>query len=186
MNRQRLLPVLAVFALLAAVRPASADTVITGSVGRTFSGDVQEGHTSYGAAIGFLGEGVFGFEVEGTYTPHFFGPDNSAGTSNVTTLMGNIVLGAPIGNNAARIYATGGVGLMKFRVPDLDALFDVHRNDFGMNAGAGVMVNLSQQFGVRGDVRYFRDLRQSDTSDFAVDLGGFHYWRGAVGLTLKF
>ena len=54
MNRQHLLPVFAILALGAAV-PVSADTVLTGSVGRTFSGDVEEGHTSYGAAIGFFG-----------------------------------------------------------------------------------------------------------------------------------
>jgi opacity protein-like surface antigen len=187
MNRQRLFPLLAVLSFFAAVQPLAADTVVSATVGRTFSGDVEEGHTSYGAAIGFLGEGIFGFEVEGTYTPHFFGPDNSAGTSNVTTLMGNIVLGVPIGGNNSRIYATGGVGLMKFRVPDADAFFDIDRNDFGMNAGAGVMVGLSDRFGVRGDVRYFRDIRQSTSgNDFDVDLGGFHYWRGAVGVTLKF
>jgi opacity protein-like surface antigen len=187
MKRQRLLPVFAVLAFCAGVRPSSADTVVTGSVGRTFSGDVEEGHTSYGAAIGFLGEGLFGFEIEGTYTPHFFGPDPTDSTSNVTTLMGNIVLGVPIGNNNSRIYATGGVGLMKFRVPDADEFFDIDRNDFGMNAGAGVMVNLSERFGVRGDVRYFRDIRESTSGDdFDVDLGGFHYWRGAVGITLKF
>lgn len=186
MNRQRLLPVFAILVLCAAAGPVSADTVLTGSVGRTFSGDVEEGHTSYGAAIGFLGEGIFGFEVEGTYTPHFFGPDNSDGTSNVTTLMGNIVLGVPIGGHNSRLYATGGVGLMKFRVPDADAFFDIDRNDFGMNAGAGVMVGLSDRFGIRGDVRYFRDIHESSSGDFDVDFGGFNYWRGAVGLTLKF
>ena len=185
MHRQRLFPFLATLAFLVAVRPAAADTVVTGTVGRVFSGDVQQGHTSYGAAIAFLGDGVFGFEVEGTYTPHFFGPDNTAGTSNVTTLMGNIVLGAPIGRTA-RIYAAGGVGLMKLRVPDADAFFDVKRNDFGMNAGAGVMVHLGDHLGARGDVRYFRDLRQSDTGNFAVDFGGFHYWRAAVGVSLRF
>ena len=186
MNRPHLLPVFATLALCAAAGPVSADAVLTGSVGRTFSGDVEEGHTSYGAAIGFLGEGIFGFEVEGTYTPHFFGPDNTDGTSNVTTLMGNIVLGVPIGGHNSRVYATGGVGLMKFRVPDADAFFDIDRNDFGMNAGAGVMVGLSDRFGIRGDVRYFRDVHESSSGEFDVDFGGFNYWRGAVGLTLKF
>ena len=187
MNRYRLaFPVFATLALGAAVPPASADTVITGTVGATFSGDVEEGHTSYGAAIGFLGEGIFGFEVEGTYTPHFFGPDNSNGTSNVTTLMGNLVLGIPIGGNRSRLYATGGVGLMKFRVPDADAFFDVNRNDWGMNAGAGVMIGLGDHFGIRGDVRYFRDIHESSAGDFDVDFGGFHYWRGAGGITFKF
>ena len=187
MNHQRLYAVLAALALFSTAKPAAADTVLTATVGRTFSGDVEEGHTSYGAAIGFLGEGVFGLEVEGTYTPHFFGPDNQGGTSNVTTLMGNIVLGVPIGRNRSRVYATGGIGLMKFRVPDADAFFDIDRNDFGMNAGAGVMVGLGERFGVRGDVRYFRDIHESTSGDdFDVDFGGFHYWRGAVGVTLKF
>jgi hypothetical protein len=75
---------------------------------------------------------------------------------------------------------------MKFRVPDADAFFDIDRNDFGMNAGAGVMVGLGQNFGVRGDLRYFRDVHQSTGNEFDVDFGGFHYWRGAVGVTLKF
>jgi opacity protein-like surface antigen len=186
MRRSHLVPVLAAFAVLAAAGPAAADTILTASVGRVFSGDVEEGHTSYGAAIGFMGDdSVFGFEIEGTYTPHFFGEDTGTGTNNVTTLMGNIVLGAPVGTSA-RVYATGGVGLMKFRVPDADAFFDVDRNDWGVNAGAGVMFRFSDRFGARGDVRYFRDVRESETGDFALDLGGFHYWRGAVGLTLKF
>ena len=186
MNRQRLVfPVFAALVFCATVRPVSADLVITGTVGGTFSGDVEEGHTSYGAAIGFLGDGIFGFEVEGTYTPHFFGPDNTFGTSNVTTLMGNIVLGVPIGGNS-RLYATGGVGLMKFRVPDADAFFDIDRNDWGMNAGAGVMIGFGDHFGIRGDVRYFRDIHESEAGDFEVDFGGFNYWRGAGGITFKF
>ena len=185
MKRQPLFPVFAILALCAAAGPVSADAVLTGSVGGTFSGDVEEGHTSYGAAIGFLGGGIFGFEVEGTYTPHFFGRDNSGGTTNVTTLMGNLVLGVPIGHNS-RVYATGGVGLMKFRVPDADTFFDIDRNDFGMNAGAGVMIGLGDHFGIRGDVRYFRDIHESSSGDFEVDLGGFNYWRGAGGVTFKF
>jgi outer membrane protein with beta-barrel domain len=184
MKRQRLLPFIAAVVVLFTVRPAAADTVLTGSVGRVFSGDVDEGVNSYGAAIGFMGEGIFGFEVEGTYTPDFFG-ETPDGTNNITTLMGNIIVGAPIGETA-RLYASGGVGLMKFRVPDADAFFDIDRNDFGVNAGAGVFVYFGQRIGARGDVRYFRDVRESTTGEFDVDLGGFHYWRGSVGLSFKF
>ena len=100
MKPQRLLASLAVVLFLA-VRPAAADTVVTGSLGRTFSGDVDKGQTSYGAAIGFMGEGILGFEIEGTYTPDFFG-NTGAGKNNVTTLMGNIILGAPIGAGRTR------------------------------------------------------------------------------------
>ena len=109
---------------------------------------------------------------------------NGAGNNNVTTLMANVILGAPLG--AARIYASGGAGLMKFRVPDVDEFFDVDRNDFGVNVGGGAMIFFGDRIGARGDVRYFRDVHESTTDDFDVDLGGFHYWRGSIGVTLKF
>ena len=79
-----------------------------------------------------MGGGIVGFEIEGTYTPDFFG--DTPGDNNVTTLMGNLLLGVPIGDSA-RIYATGGAGLMKFRVQDVDEFFDIDRNDFGINVG---------------------------------------------------
>jgi opacity protein-like surface antigen len=174
--------------LVFAVPPVSADTILTGSVGRAFSGVLAEGHVSYGAAIGFMGDGLLGFEVEGTYTPDaaadFLG-EPLLESNNVTTLMGNLVLGVPVGEQG-RVYASGGVGLLKFRVKDADEFFDVDRNDFGVNAGAGVMFRFGDRLGARGDVRYFRDVREADDDEFDVDLGGFHYWRGSVGLTLRF
>jgi hypothetical protein len=184
MKHHRLFPFMAAALFLLTVRPAAADTVLTGTVGRAFSGDLEDGHTSYGAAIGFMGDGIVGFEIEGTYTPDFFG-DTPGGSNNGATLMGNLLLGAPIGQSA-RVYATGGIGLMKFRVKDADEFFDVDRNDFGVNAGAGVIVYFGQSVGVRGDVRYFRDVHESTSGDFDVDFGGFHYWRAAVGLSFRF
>lgn len=165
--------------------PAGADTVITGSVGRATGGDLEEGHLSYGAAIAFTGNGPLGFEVEGTYTPDVFG-DTPGGTNNITTLMGNVVLGLPAGDTV-RVYATAGAGLLKFRVPDVDEFFDVNSTDFGVNAGAGVIVRLGDRLGVRGDLRYFRDLKDTEPdNEFDVDFGGFRYWRGSVGVTLQF
>ena len=49
-----------------------------------------------------MGAGIFGFEVDFGYAPNFFEStegdgDFDYGDSNVTTLMGNVVLGIPIG-----------------------------------------------------------------------------------------
>ncbi len=55
-----------------------------------------------------------------------------------------------------------------------------------MNAGAGALLRLGDRFGVRGDVRYFRDLKTRADDPLKVDFGKFHYWRGAVGATLRF
>jgi hypothetical protein len=184
MKSHRLLAPLAVIVLFASLgaRPAAADALVTANVGRVFSGDLEESQLSYGASIGFMGEGILGFEIEGTHTPDFFG--DTGGSNNVTTLMGNIIFGAPLGQ--ARIYASGGAGLMRLRVEDADEFFDIDRNDFGVNVGGGVMVFLGDRFGLRGDIRYYRDVRESASDDFDVDFGGFNYWRGSFGLTLKF
>ena len=55
-------------------------------------------------------------------------PDN-----NLATLMGNLVLNAPIGESG-RIYLSVGGGLSASRVNDTNDFFDVDRNDFGVNA----------------------------------------------------
>jgi opacity protein-like surface antigen len=181
---RRITLLLAVLPLLAAPA-ARADTILTGSVGGAFGGDLDQSHASYGAALGFIGDGILGFEVEGTYTPHFFGNDANVESSNAVTLMGNVVLSTPTGHNL-RLYATGGVGLLKFKVTDFDPAFDVDQNDFGMNAGAGVMLGLGGAIGLRGDVRYFRDL-QTRTDDFTkVDFGKLDFWRASGGVTLRF
>jgi opacity protein-like surface antigen len=188
--RVSLLSMLIAVVLASTAASATADTVITGSVGWTFGSgqdvpltpNVENSHTSYGLGIGFMGD-LLGFEVEATYTPHFFG-DTGEGTNNVTTLMGNIVLGARLSNNL-RIYASGGGGLMKFRVPSADQFFDISKNDFGVDAGAGLMIGFGGPVGVRGDVRYFRNV-ESNGNNVDIGFGGFHYWRGAVGLTLRF
>jgi opacity protein-like surface antigen len=187
MRLQPLSPVaaLTILTLLAIPDSAAADTVLTASIGRAFGGDLESDALSYGAALGFIGDGILGFEIEGTYAPDVFG-DTPAGTNNITTLMGNVLLGVPLGERG-RIYATGGVGIMKFRVPDVDEFFDIDSNDFGMNAGAGIMVNFGERFGARAEVKYFRDLQDPEPdNEFDVDFGGFNYWRGAVGLSLRF
>ena len=185
MRLPRVAPLAALLVLLAAPGPAAADTILTGTIGRVFSGDLEEDALSYGASIAFVGDGLLGFEIEGTYSPDVFG-ETPAGTNNVSTLMGNVLLSTRLGESA-RLYAAGGVGIMKFRVPDVDEFFDIDSNDFGMNAGAGIMLNLGQAFGARGEVRYFRDLQDPEPDDeFDVDFGGFHYWRGSIGLSLRF
>jgi hypothetical protein len=187
--RLKSLPVLVAAMLASTAASARADAVVTGSVGWTFgSGQdtlltpaVKDSHFGYGLSLAFMG-GVVGFEIESTYTPHFFG--DTSGTNNVTTLMGDIVVGPRLSEHS-RIYLSGGAGLMKIRVKDVGQFFDVSRSDFGIDAGAGVMIGFGGPVGLRGDVRYFRNVESND-NPLDIGFGGFHYWRGAVGLTLKF
>jgi opacity protein-like surface antigen len=185
----------AVFFLVLALVPmpaAASEIVLTPYVGRTFNGDATEEARQYGASLSF-GSGTFGFELDGSYTPDFFGavPAFSAldeeRPNNVTTLMGNVVLGPRFSDGRGRIYVLGGAGLMKTRVEDRDDFFDVDRSDFGVSAGGGLMFFFNDRLGLRGDVRYFRDLRDpADEDEFDLEVGDFDYWRGGVGLSLRF
>ena len=80
-----------------------------------------------------------------------------------------------------------GLGWIKPRVDDPDQLFDVNSNDWGLNVGGGVAGFFTDNFGLQGDVRYFRSLQDNEPDDeFDVALGSFHFWRGSVGATFRF
>jgi opacity protein-like surface antigen len=205
MRLMKMIPIGAmVIALLPA--PASADWLFTPYVGGLFGGaanfsdfddpdDEAEKRMTFGGQLGYMGAGIFGVEVDFGWTPNFFedtvGPGNfEFGDSNVTTLMGNIILGAPIGGQSGlgiRPYATAGVGMIRTQI-DASSFFDeVSTNDFGVNVGGGVMGFLSDNVGIRGDLRYFRSLQDNEPGDgdLDVDLGGFDFWRGTVGVTFR-
>lgn len=187
----------------AAPSKASADWLLTPFLGSTFGGnaDVNSGSggtfsndfeqkINYGASLAWMGGGVLGFEADFGYSPNFFGVSNSnpgfdlIGDGNVTTAMGNIVVGAPLGG--FRPYASGGVGLISSRVDNPGQFVSkASSNDLGMDVGGGVMF-LGGNVGVRGDLRYFRSLNNSDSNAVDLSLGDFRFWRGSVGVTFKF
>lgn len=195
-------------ACLAAPRPASADWTITPFVGWNTGGsaDVNGGNgttvsskfehkADYGVSVTGMGAGVIGGEIDFGYSPNFFGnTTNSDGfqfssSSNVTTLTGNLIVGVPVGGHGAQVrpYAVGGVGLIRSNVRDAAGFFDVTtKNDFGYDLGGGVMGFLSQNVGLRGDIRYFRGFRGTTDNATGLALGNFSYWRTSIGVAFKF
>ena len=180
---------------------ASADWLFTPFIGATFGGDAEVGGTgddfknkferrlSYGATLGYMGHGILGVEADFGYSPNFFRADdnnkniNLVGDGNVTTLMGNLVIGGSHG--PVRPYVSGGVGLLKSKVDSASQFFDASRNDFGYDLGAGLGF-FGGNVGLRGDVRYFRSLQNDDGSAVDFSLGNFKFWRGTLGVTFKF
>lgn len=193
-------------ALAAAPRTASADWTFTPFIGWNFgsSADVTgsggpgfkdrfEKKIDYGASLTAMGSGPIGFELDFGYSPNFFESSTTASgfrftsKSNVTTLMGNLVVGAHAG--PVRPYAVAGVGLLRSNVQDFDEVFSAtSKNDFGLDVGGGVMGFFSNNIGLRGDVRYFRGFRGTNDSDSAtgITLGDFKFWRGSLGVSFKF
>jgi outer membrane protein with beta-barrel domain len=177
----------ATLAALAAAPIVHADTMISGHAGKAFGGDLVDSRPTYGGALTFMGGGAFGFEIEGAYTPDFFGDAaDFLGTNNVSTLMGSILLGSTFGQSG-RVYASVGGGLLKSRAEDIDQFFDVTRNDFGVSGGVGAMGFFGNNLGVRGDVRYFRNIGDPEPdNELDIDFGEFSYWRGTAGIVLRF
>ena len=192
-------------AFVAAPRTASADWVLTPFFGGNFGGSADVNGTlggatfsnkferklDYGASLAGMGKGALGFEVDFGYSPNFFETAASSNNfqftndSNVTTLTGNLIIGAPVGS--IRPYVVGGVGLIRTKLQDVGALLDINtKNDFGIDVGGGLMGFFTQNIGLRGDLRYFRGFRGTDDNATGLALGDFKFWRGSLGLSIKF
>lgn len=173
---------LAAAALAFAGRSAHAEGYLQPFVGAAMGGNVDDNKLTYGGILTFQG-GVFGFAVDFGYTPDFFG-SSGLGDNNVTSLMGNLVLMTP---GPVKFYGSGGLGLVKTHVRDADGFFDVSSNDFGFNAGGGLMFFFSSNIGLHGDVRYFRNLTDPEPDhEFDIDLGSLDYWRAVGGIVIRF
>lgn len=198
--------IVAGFLLLASPSRASADWLFTPFVGANFGGNADFGEfddfddefeqrVDLGASLGWMGGGIVGFEVDFGWSPNFFentiGPgDFEFGDNNVTTLMGNVLVGIPVGGQSGpgiRPYASGGVGLIRTHVDGAGFFDDLDSNDFGMNVGAGVNGFFTDNIGIRGDIRYFRSLQDDEPDElFDLALSDFDFWRATVGVTFRF
>lgn len=208
MRARKLFMSAALAALALAVTPgrASADWFFTPFVGANFGGkanfgdfndfdDEVERRVNFGAALGWMGGGILGLEMDFGWSPNFFentvgDADFDFGDSNVTTLMGNVIIGAPIGGQSGRglrPYASGGAGLIRSQVDGGDFFDDLNTNDFGINVGGGIHGFFTDNVGIRGDIRYFRSLQDNEPDDDVdLALSDFDFWRATVGVTFRF
>ncbi len=195
---------LIISALALALLPGTASAqgwFFTPFVGANFAGDASFGdfddaddefeqRVDFGATLGY-NPGVVGFEIDLGWSPNFFentiGPANfEFGDSNVTTLMGNLLISAPPGRGV-RPYVSAGLGLIRSRVSGAGDLFDdATRNDLGINFGGGLNAQFNDSIGIRGDIRYLRSLEDDDPdNEFDLGLSDFDFWRGTVGVAFR-
>ena len=64
--------------------------------------DIDRGRAGFGVTAGAMGGGIFGAEVDFGYSPSFFGTNNDFGNNTVIDVMGNIIIGIPIGGTQRR------------------------------------------------------------------------------------
>ena len=159
----------------------SAQSFISPFIGYNFGGDAgcpeisdcENKTRNLGVAFGSVGN-VFGAELEFSFIDNFFGEIPGA-SSNVLTLMGNVMLAPKFG--IVQPYGVVGLGLIKSHAEfSVAGLLDSDNNDFGWDIGGGMIVYFGQHFGVRGDIRYFHafpdlDILGLSLSDAKLDFG---------------
>jgi len=156
--------------------PARAELYANPWAGVVFGNDYAvSGFHSIGISIGDAGGGFLGTETTLGFAPGFFGSDAK---NYVLDFMGGLTLGPTFttkSNLDVHPYAVGEFGLIRTSIEgDLPGL-DLKRNDFGYALGGGLMLDLSDWLGVRGDDGF---------SGLNVDVRDLTFWRASVGITL--
>jgi hypothetical protein len=170
---------------------ARADGFVVPWVGSAFGSNIQNGQATIGVSAGAMGAGIIGGEADFGWSPSFFGTKTDFGNNTVMDLMGNLIIGVPIGGQhgaGVRPYVVGGVGLLRTQI-DGGTVATVSSSDnmFAWDMGGGVMGFFSDHVGLRGDVRYLRGTSDLTTNVSSIDLGGnkLHFWRATIGVTFR-
>ncbi len=170
---------------------ARADGFFTPWVGSAFGSNIRNGQTTVGVSAGSMGAGIVGGEADFGWSPSFFGNQSDFGHNTVMNLMGNLILGVPVGGQhgaGIRPYVVGGIGLIRTQI-DGGTIAKVSSSDnmFGWDAGGGVMGYFADHVGVRGDLRYLRATHELNTGVSSIDINGdrLHFWRASIGIVIR-
>lgn len=183
--------VLAAAGMVLVPAPARADGYVTPWVGVNSLSSGDESNGTLGVTTGYMGGGVFGFEADFGYSPDFFVANDGLFQKRTgMTMMGNFILGIPIGGThgaGVRPFVSGGVGVV-WTNSERDTIVEVSRsnNALGYNLGVGMMGFFNQHIGLRGDLRYFRTLEDTNLgSGFDFSPGALRFWRVSGGVTFR-
>jgi hypothetical protein len=193
--------------LVACAPDAAAEWHFTPMAGLTMFGstsilDPEEGtgkvHLNAGGAVSWLSRGIFGVEALTTWTPNFFEGDPrsdlldpGAGPveidrSRAFSLMANVLVTLPQRwtEYGLRPFVSGGFGWMHAQSVDESEIFPVKVNVRGVNIGGGAVGFLTQNTGVRFDVRYHSTLNQLEAASAFGD-AHLRYVTASVGLVFR-
>ena len=193
--------VVAALAWTLAPSTARAEWLFTPNVGGVFGGPASGGAT-WGATIGWMGDGILGAEADlgfasnnllTTDEANFVGIDRDFFDARVGTVIGNVLVGYPIGGTTGKgvsPFFAGGLGLIRTNVQGLDELFDRSENLFGLSLGTGAYGFVTDTFGFRGDVRWYYSITdpelESDLLDIDLPLDiDRTFWRATGGVTFR-
>jgi opacity protein-like surface antigen len=183
---------------LSAPTAAWADGLIVPFIGYNFAGNsgkelsdaIDAERVNWGVSLAYMGGGVLGLEADIGYSPDFFGKTDLGGSS-VLTMMGNLLIGIPIGGQSGvgfRPYVLGGLGLVRSQVDAFSDVASLDNSEFGWSFGGGAMFFFGDAVGLRADLRYFRTFGEVDfdLEDGIVRREQVDFARASAGLILRF
>jgi hypothetical protein len=163
---------------------AQAKAYINPWGGVVFGNDAASpGFRSFGVSFGDAGHGLVGTETNIGISPGFFG---SRVENYVVDIMGGFTVGPTFATKGGRDIRPYGViegGTVRTSIDG--GTVGLKRNDIGISVGGGATIQVNDMLSVRGDVRYFKEIGADEAANsLNVNLGDFHYWRAAIGITL--
>src|ERR671932_2616232 len=133
----------AAVAVVSAPAIAHAEGYVSPWVSANTGSSFDNGRAGFGVNAGGMGAGIVGGELDFGWSPSFFGTQNDFGNKSVINLMGNLIVGVPIGGThgaGVRPFVTAGVGLLRTQIDGgTIARVASSNNELGWDAGAGVM-----------------------------------------------
>jgi len=186
--------------LLGVATPGRAeDRQVRPNVGVAFKGDTTlvdndnaagSAHATYGINATWLGD-IVGVDVDASTSPGFFQSDRHLVlSSNVSTVVGDLVIAAPrrLTEYSLRLYFVAGGGIMRVAKADSLAIFNVSDVLPAMDVGVGAVGFLTSRAGVAWEVRRFQSFGGAAQS--AATLSGgperLSFWRASMALVLRY
>ena len=173
----------------------------SGCVGSDFARAVDGSSMNFGGSLGYLYKGAFGAEFLAGFAPDFQINNLLLGSERpqVNSYMFNVIGAAPFGGYArVQPFVSAGLGAITLGSNQLndddpqENTLDPDDSRLGGNVGGGIMAHMGN-WGIRGDVRYFRAFRGdaiTPTDNPQQDalnslLPGLDFWRANIGLSLR-
>lgn len=179
---------------------AAAEWYISPFIGAKFASktsivDLEQGASNTRMTLGvsglILSDEIFGVEGELGYSPRFFERSRGSGLvarSNVTTLIGNVLIAVPkrITRDALRPYASVGLGLVHVGIKDLVGnILPVDGNLLGMSIGGGAIGRLTDRTSLRFDLRHISDVGRGSGDVPSLGDTRISYWRATAGVAFS-
>jgi opacity protein-like surface antigen len=170
-------------------RPARAEGFVTPFVGFSFNSAAggcgnpatcDQRRTNLGISAG-TSHGIFGFEEDISYIKEFYGTQSGAQNA-VLTVTSNMMFQMPSG--PIQPYALIGLAFIRPHATLDVAGMQMDKNALGWDVGGGVNVHLQRHLGLRSDLRRIRTFKDMSLGMFNKEQ--LEYWRGSVGVSLKF